>query len=125
MVRQGNGKEPKIVERLIFDGLCYFFGIGIILILIIALMPPKEAFNFEPHTHDITGTHVIVNWYETETELQTALDDFELAGLSECEFRPEFNTSFCELWLVRPTNDYDFDTIGHEFYHTVAGDWHD
>lgn len=79
-------------------------------------------------TYDITGTHVIVNWYDTERELQDALSDDTLAGLSECEHRPLFNTSFCELWLVRPedySDEYNYDTIGHEFYHAVKGDFHE
>lgn len=76
-------------------------------------------------TYNHSSTYVIVNWYDTETELQTALDDNELAGLSECEHRPDFNTSFCELWLVLPEHyedDYAFDTIGHEFCHALRGD---
>ncbi len=76
---------------------------------------------------DLRTTTIIVNWFDSEAELQLALDDDELAGLSECEWRPDFNISFCELWLVRPvdTEDaYNFDTIGHEFYHAVTGSFH-
>jgi len=74
-----------------------------------------------------TTTTVIVHWYDSEQELQNALGWDDTAGYSECEFRPDFNTSFCELWLVRPTDtedSYNFDTIGHEFYHALTGDFH-
>ncbi len=104
----------------------------IIIVLTIVLysaVHPYLPWHVEPwETYDITGTHVIVNWYDTEQELNEALDDDTLAGLAECEYRPRFNTSFCELWLVRPTSPedtYNYDTIGHEFYHTVIGDFHE
>ena len=76
---------------------------------------------------NITSGSYVVNWFETEAELQAVLGD-DLAGLAECEWRPDFNTSFCELWLVRPVDtddEYNFDTIGHEFYHAVTGAFHD
>ncbi len=84
--------------------------------------------------YDITTTTIIVNWYDTAEELETALEDDRYAGMAACEYRPEFNVSFCELWLVRPTEvdtwtdmpEQDrWKTIGHEFYHTVAGEFHD
>lgn len=74
------------------------------------------------------STYVIVNWFTSEKALQIALGDDDLAGLSNCDLRPDFNTSFCELWLVIPTTQYDeyaFDTIGHEFYHALVGDFHE
>ena len=77
---------------------------------------------------DHSSTTIIVHWYDTEIELQVDLDDYELAGLSECEHRPDFDTSFCELWLVEPTDlddGYNFDTIGHECYHAFKGSFHD
>jgi hypothetical protein len=89
-----------------------FFGIGV-----------SEAEEF-----DITATTLIVHWYDSELELQDALDDRELAGMAECEWRPEFNISFCELWLVTPTDstdEYNFDTIGHELYHALKGEFHE
>ncbi len=99
--------------------------IGLILIAIYAGVCEAEEINPE---FDLRTTTIIVHWFETESELQAELDDDELAGLSECEWRPDFNISFCELWLVRPvdTEDaYNFDTIGHEFYHAVTGSFHD
>lgn len=89
------------------------------------LLPWHEELSL---SFDHNSTYVIVNWYDTEIELQQAVNDYTITGLSECEHRPDFNTSFCELWLVRPTtwsDEYNFDTIGHEFYHAVAGDWHE
>jgi hypothetical protein len=89
-----------------------------------AAMPPKRI---EPE-HDITTTTLLVHWYDSEEDLGLSLQDDTLAGFSECELRPDFNTSFCELWLVRPTDledSYNFDTIGHELYHALAGDFHE
>lgn len=80
-----------------------------------------------PNNFNITSTSVVVNWFESELDLQAEVGDFEIAGLSQCEYRPEFNHSFCELWLVRPLHlddAYAFDTIGHEFYHALVGDFH-
>lgn len=100
--------------------------LALIFFLIAVLMTRDQARDTLPAiTYNHSSTYVIVNWYDTETELQTALDDNELAGLSDCEHRPDFNTSFCELWLVLPEHyedDYAFDTIGHEFCHALRGD---
>lgn len=85
----------------------------------------SEEPRISPKSYDLASTYVIVNWFDSEKELQTALQDYSIAGLSDCEMRPDFNTSFCELWLVRPKSEYDFDTIGHEFYHALVGDFHD
>lgn len=77
---------------------------------------------------NITTTTLIVHWYDSEKELQESIQDDEIAGASECEWRPDFNISFCELWLVRPEHlqdDYNFDTIGHELYHALEGEFHD
>lgn len=77
---------------------------------------------------DLTTTTLLINWFDTEQELQNALNDNSIAGFSECELRPDFNTSFCELWLVYPhdaTDNYAYDTIGHELYHALKGDFHD
>ena len=77
---------------------------------------------------NITTATIIVHWFDSEKELQLATQYNDIAGVSECEWRPDFNISFCELWLVRPNSlqdDYDFDTIGHEIYHTLAGEFHD
>ena len=79
-------------------------------------------------TYDLSSTHVLVNWFDTVEERALAVENDTVEGLSECEYRPDFNTSFCELWLVRPTSENDafnYDTIGHEFYHALVGDFHD
>jgi len=103
--------------------------IGFIMLFIFFLMLARLPWHVEPlQSYDVNSTYVIVNWFDSEKELQRALNDDTLAGLSECEMRPDFNTSFCELWLVRPTDskdEYNFDTIGHEFYHAIVGDFHE
>ena len=112
------------MERLIIT-------LFLLLLLGIANNTLAEEVNAE---FDITSTAIIVNWFDTEAELQDALEDYEIGGLSECEWRPDSNISFCELWLVRPieldtwTEDIEQDkwkTIGHEFYHALAGSFHD
>ena len=111
------------LDKKVFWTLIVYCLIGIIGSLFIK---PSNAEQIEPEAELTTAT-VIVHWFDTEEELQTELGWDDTAGYSECEFRPDFNTSFCELWLVRPvsTEDYyNFDTIGHEFYHALAGDFH-
>ena len=115
----------KFVENLMVT----IIGIYIFVIfygLIHPLLPWHEEIPTQQE-YQLSTTHILVNWYNSELELQDALDDSGIAGLSECEHRPEFNTSFCELWLVHPTDNedaYAFDTIGHEFYHALVGDFH-
>ncbi len=96
----------------------------ILVLLLLTLSAHAEEINPE---FDITATSIIVNWFDSELELQDALDDAEIAGMAECEYRPEFNISFCELWLVRPiaSDEYfEFDSFGHEFYHAFDGAFH-
>ncbi len=102
----------------------------VLALLLLTLSVHAEPINEE---FDLTATTIIVNWFDSELELQDALDDAEIAGLAECEYRPEFNISFCEFWLVQPTEldewteDFEQDkwkSIGHEFYHAVKGAFH-
>jgi len=110
----------------------YIFGFIVLFLSIIAYgqfhyLLPWHDFGLPRQEYQLDTTHLLVNWYDTEQELQLALDDSGIAGFSECEHRPDFNTSFCELWLVEPENledDYAFDTIGHEFYHALRGNFH-
>lgn len=102
-----------------------------LILLLLAL--PVSAGEITPE-YDITTTTIIVNWYNTNEELRAAHpNEGYISGLSNCEYRPEFNISFCELWLVRPTEltewtDTDeqeaWKTIGHELYHALAGEFH-
>jgi len=112
----------RILKNLFFLSVYVYAAIIVVNSIHVVWGEPEQQ------TFDVTTTSVIVNWYDTERELQIALRDPELVGLSECEMRPRFNTSFCELWLVRPENtddDFAFDTIGHEFYHAIKGPWHE
>jgi len=88
-----------------------------------AAIPPKQI---EPE-FNITTTTILVHWFDSEKELQERTGYDDIAGISECEWRPDFNISFCEFWLVTPKSlddEYNFDTIGHEFYHALAGAFH-
>lgn len=87
-----------------------------------------------PTEFNITSGSYVVNWFKTELDLQTELGEPDTGGMAECEWRPEFNHSFCEFWLVEPTeldtwtDDFEQDvwkTIGHEFYHATKGDFHE
>lgn len=118
------------MERLtkVFFGLITIIGIAWLCLIVWFLFSVIGiARNALAEEFNITTTTIVINWYDSELELQDALDDSNIAGLSDCEFIPKFGVSFCELWLVRPiavSDDYAFDTIGHEFYHAVAGDFH-
>ncbi len=126
------------MERLtkIMFGLGYaagYLSAAAWLFIIISVWASVSAEEIEPEFH-LQSTTVIVHWYDSQKELAEALshyteyDESETDGYSECESRPDFNMSFCKLWLVKPTDTedyYNFDTIGHEFYHALAGDFHD
>jgi len=118
------------LEKIFFQLLLVLlavFGVLVAMLYVVAIAQIAQAEQIEPEI-ELTTTTVIVHWYDSEQELQNALGWDDTAGYSECEFRPDFNTSFCELWLVRPTSTddaYNFDTIGHEFYHALTGDFHD
>lgn len=130
-----------IVLTMTITSLLYFF------------YSPVEVEKIEPE-FNITSATITLNWFDTEEELQAEVqrleneyceeypeecpdgpDDYsDTAGLSECDWQPEENYSWCEMWLVRPTEldiwteNFEQDvwkTIGHEFYHTSAGEFHD
>ena len=105
------------------------------LIFALCLMAYEvQAEDIHPE-YDITTTTIVVNWYDSEAELHAALPgQGNIAGLSDCEYRPEFNVSFCELWLVRPTEATEFTdtieqekwkTVGEEFVHALWGEFHE
>ena len=111
--------------------------IVIAVILLVIFLTYRFISNVEAQTlpteFNITSGSYVVNWFETEADLQAELGDFTIGGLSECEWRPEFNHSFCEFWLVEPTEldtwtqDLEQDvwkTVGHEFYHATKGTFH-
>ncbi len=99
--------------------------------------------------YNITTSSIIMHWFDTEKELQEEVQRLEdeyceendcepvyygdVAALTECDWRPEKNHSFCEMWLVEPTelDEWTFDpeqdkwkTLGHEFYHLGKGLFH-
>ncbi len=116
------------MERLEEFGGFIFMGIVMLILNLCGVSlaaKPEDKINPE---YNITTTTLIVHWYKTEEQLQESLQDYEIAGITECEMRPDFNTSFCEMWLVTPVDladYYSFDTIGHELYHALAGDFHE
>jgi hypothetical protein len=113
--KEQNGLIAWLVFIFVMSGLGLYIGIR------------NLNADVELVTYDITTSTIIVNWYKTEAELQAAMGDDTLAGLADCDWRPDFNVSFCELWLVEPEHSddyYNYDTIGHEVYHALKGDFH-
>lgn len=52
----------------------------------------------------------------------------EVWGWSDCEWQPDQNYAACDVYTVRPTYvhaEMAFDTLGHEVWHGVAGDFHE
>lgn len=85
------------------------------------------------------NTIVVVSFhlYETYAELNFDYNtvfkepdepEQELWGFSNCEWQPEANAAFCDIYTIRPQfvhSDMAIDTIGHEVWHGVAGPFHD
>ncbi len=83
--------------------------------------------------YDITVTTVAIYWFDSEEQLQAYLDDYEISGMSACEWNPIMNISFCDLFLVRPLFPITVDTLEnsetgkivmHEFLHALWGSYH-
>ena len=53
-------------------------------------------------------------------------DHTKVEGWSNCELQPEQNVAFCDVYILRPeyVDDNAMDTLGHEVWHGVAGDFH-
>lgn len=100
----------------------------LIYLLMFSIVALGQVLANELEHYNITTTTIMVHWYDTEADLQFSLRENNIAGATECEYRPDFNTSFCEMWLVRPKDEideYNHDTMGHELRHALVGDFHD
>jgi len=76
----------------------------------------------------------VFHLYDNYTELNKAYQDsgvsegdVEVWGWSLCEWQPEHNYSGCDIYIVRPkfVDDHAMNTIGHEVWHGVAGEFHE
>lgn len=108
------------MERLIIIALIFLSGC--------ASSPVAMPYSKIEGEYNLTTTTILVHWYDSEQELQLSIGRRGIAGFTECEMRPDFNTSFCEMWLVEPIHncdDYAFDTIGHELFHAFRGQFHE
>ena len=121
----------RLMERL--KNILFYCFVVYVFISLYGTFRDAWAISITQTEFNITSGSYVVNWFETELDLQAELGEFETGGMAICEWRPEFNHSFCEFWLVEPTEldtwtqDFEQDvwkTIGHEFYHATKGTFH-
>lgn len=80
---------------------------------------------------EVQNVGITVHWYDTKAQMQDDLGDLfpdrDYSAASQCEKKPEFNISYCDIYVVRPTMVDDNATlsIGHEVLHGLIGDFHD
>ena len=80
---------------------------------------------------EVQNVGITVHWYDTKDQMQEELGDLfpdrDYSAASQCEKKPEFNISYCDIYVVRPTQVDDNATlsIGHEVLHGLIGDFHD
>ncbi len=102
---------------------------------------PEGERCYAPYSPDLikefenNNVGITVHWYDTKAELVEALvdkfgeiwEDRDIQAASDCENKPEFNISYCDLYMVRPTMVDDDTTmsVGHEVLHGLLGAYHD
>lgn len=80
---------------------------------------------------EVQNVGITVHWYDSKAQMQDDLGDLfpdrDYSAASQCEKKPEFNISYCDIYVVRPTMVDDNATlsIGHEVLHGLIGDFHD
>lgn len=77
----------------------------------------------------VSVLHLYDDYAELNLDYQTFSDqkEEEVWGWSDCEWQPEQNYAACDIYTIRPTYvhaEMAFDTLGHEVWHGVAGDFH-
>lgn len=77
----------------------------------------------------VSVLHLYDDYAELNLDYQTLSDqkEEEVWGWSDCEWQPEQNYAACDIYTIRPTYvhaEMAFDTLGHEVWHGVAGDFH-
>ena len=84
-----------------------------------------ETLNDEYHEY-------MQEWYTQEDLDEMGYDpENEIWGWSNCEWQPENDIAFCDVYTVLPTvmiegeMSAEFDTFGHEVFHGACGDFHD
>lgn len=103
--------------------------------------PPEGERCYAPYSPDlikefeVNNVGLTIHWYDTREELYDALvdlfgviwEDRDIQAASDCEKKPEFNISYCDIYAVRPTTVDDDTTmsIGHEVMHGLLGAYHD
>ncbi len=80
---------------------------------------------------EVQNVAITVHWYDSKEELVeelgAAFGDRDFSAASDCEKKPEFNISYCDIYVVRPTSVDDDATmsVGHEVLHGLLGAYHD
>ncbi len=77
----------------------------------------------------VLSLHLYDDYEELNLDYQTYVYDpvDEVWGWSDCEWQQEQNAAFCDIYTVRPefVRGDAMDTLGHEVWHAVAGDFHE
>ena len=80
---------------------------------------------------EVDNIVVTVHWYDSVEEMTSEMGDIfgtrDWSAASDCEKKPEFNISYCDIYVERPTSVDDNATmsIGHEVLHGLFGAYHD
>jgi hypothetical protein len=140
--------RKEVLFTLVMILLIAALGFGIIVKLMDSGKPPKRVI----HTFTMVGEdmreqvqcefeeplkHVtlIMHYYDTNEEMYAdyvALADpaehEEIWGWSACEFQPQDDAAWCDIFVVKPTHvhaDMNIDTLGHEVTHATCGGFHE
>ena len=76
-----------------------------------------SVFHLFDSYEELQHTYIIDGWGTNEVD-----------GWSDCEWQKKHNYAACDIFTVRPEyvrDDPAMDTIGHEVWHGVAGDYHE
>ena len=83
----------------------------------------------EPITVIVSVMHYYDNYEELNIDHLTLTgDDEKVWGWSDCEWQPDNNAAFCDVYTFMPKyvqDDFAMDTIGHEQMHGSCGDFHE
>lgn len=74
---------------------------------------------------DIENVMITFYWFDTLEELKTELNE-NVLGLADCDWNPDKNIAYCDIYAVRATyvDDEEACTIGHEVLHASQGRYH-
>lgn len=144
-------KDPTAWQNFwwdVDDWICHhgwFFALVLLIILGMQMlvapadaetlesMPGYQCFSpFAPEAvpeFELQNVGITVHWFDTVEALRDdigELEDERIHAASECETKPEFNISYCDVYLVRPgaVDDDATLSLGHEILHGLWGTYH-